>query len=290
MTMTHDAIHAAIMHGQAVGAGYRLAPPHQSPRGMVGTQLGRQAGSSLEFREHRDYHPGDDLRHIDWAAYARSDRLNVKLYREEVSPHLDLIVDASASMALADSAKAAATFGLAAALASAASSSGYSQRTFCMGERVMPMPGGVAPDAWRPPEMTAAPDIEAWHAAGPMMRSQSIRIVISDLLLDVDPVPWLGAVSHNAAGLWVVQMLAEADAEPPQRGSLRLVDSETGELREVFVDAAMQQRYRENLARHQQMWVEACRHAGAAMVTLIAERFVSAWPMLPLVEAGLLQV
>ena len=37
--------------------------------------------------------PGDDLRHVDWAAYARSDSLNIRLYREEVAPRLDLLID-----------------------------------------------------------------------------------------------------------------------------------------------------------------------------------------------------
>ena len=37
-------------------------------------------GESMEFMDHREYQPGDDLRRLDWAAYARSDKMIVKLY------------------------------------------------------------------------------------------------------------------------------------------------------------------------------------------------------------------
>lgn len=55
-------------------------------------------GRSLEFREHRQYAPGDDLRHIDWKAYGRQDRLFVKQYEEETNLRATLLVDCSASM------------------------------------------------------------------------------------------------------------------------------------------------------------------------------------------------
>ena len=48
---------------------------------------------------------GDDLRRLDWAAYARSDKMIVKLYRQEVCPHLDIVLDGSCSMAVAGSEK-----------------------------------------------------------------------------------------------------------------------------------------------------------------------------------------
>ncbi len=52
------------------------------------------------FQDHRPYVPGDDPRHIDWQAYARSEHYTMKLYREEVRPIADLVLDCSASMFL----------------------------------------------------------------------------------------------------------------------------------------------------------------------------------------------
>jgi hypothetical protein len=56
-------------------------------------------GLSVEFSEYRDYQPGDDLRHLDWQLFARSDRLYVKQYTQETNVRLYVVCDTSASMA-----------------------------------------------------------------------------------------------------------------------------------------------------------------------------------------------
>ena len=59
-------------------------------------------GQSIEFLQHRQYLPGDEIRHIDWKVYARQDRLHIKQYEEETNLRLNLLVDRSASMAYGD--------------------------------------------------------------------------------------------------------------------------------------------------------------------------------------------
>lgn len=66
---------------------------------LGGRHRSPHTGVSVEFVERRAYVQGDDLRHLDWKAYARSDRLSVKRYEEETNLECTLIVDASASMA-----------------------------------------------------------------------------------------------------------------------------------------------------------------------------------------------
>ncbi|HMG21558.1 MAG TPA: DUF58 domain-containing protein [Kofleriaceae bacterium] len=56
-------------------------------------------GSSVEFAEHKEYSPGDELRHVDWKAYAKLDRYYVKQYEQESQLTVYLVLDASASMA-----------------------------------------------------------------------------------------------------------------------------------------------------------------------------------------------
>ena len=55
-------------------------------------------GSSVEFAEHREYVPGDDIRHIDWKVFGRSDRFYIKQYEEETNLRVQLVLDASESM------------------------------------------------------------------------------------------------------------------------------------------------------------------------------------------------
>ena len=58
-------------------------------------------GSSVEFAEHKEYSPGDELRHVDWKAYAKQDRYYVKQFEQESQLAVYLVLDASASMAFA---------------------------------------------------------------------------------------------------------------------------------------------------------------------------------------------
>ncbi len=55
-------------------------------------------GQTVEFRQHRPYAPGDDLRYVDWKVWAKQDRYYVKQFEEDTNLRLTLLVDASASM------------------------------------------------------------------------------------------------------------------------------------------------------------------------------------------------
>lgn len=282
----------ALASGERAGARYALATPKQTPTGLTGMQLGSRAGESLEFKDHRHYQPGDDLRRIDWQAYARSDKLIVKVYREEVNPHLDLLLDGSASMGLVESAKPRAALGLAAALVTAAENAGFAHQVHLAGEGCRPLEqGAVRPSAWPDVDFDATRSLaEALEQLPPRWRAQGLRVLVSDLLFMGDPLRTVEHLAHGAAGVHVVQLLADADVNPAQRGNVRLVDSESGAVREVFIDAAAERRYRDNLARHQQHWHAAVRQVGGTMTTLIAEPLVERWDLSDLVQAGVLEV
>src|SRR5688572_6240824 len=66
--------------------------------GHTGSYGSPRRGTSLEFADYRKYSPGDDLRYLDWGIYARTDRLYVRIFREEVDLFAYVFIDASASM------------------------------------------------------------------------------------------------------------------------------------------------------------------------------------------------
>ncbi len=68
---------------------------------LGGLHASRHKGSSIEFQEHKEYSPGDEIRHIDWKAYARLDRYTVKQFEQETNLRAYLLVDASGSMGYA---------------------------------------------------------------------------------------------------------------------------------------------------------------------------------------------
>lgn len=65
----------------------------------VGRHRSPHKGSSVEFKEHRPYVPGDELKNIDWKAFGKSDRLYIREFEEETNLRCMLLVDQSGSMA-----------------------------------------------------------------------------------------------------------------------------------------------------------------------------------------------
>jgi uncharacterized protein (DUF58 family) len=65
---------------------------------ITGRHKSSHRGFSVEFTEHREYVHGDELRHLDWRAYARSDRYYIKLYAQETNLRATLVLDNSNSM------------------------------------------------------------------------------------------------------------------------------------------------------------------------------------------------
>ena len=66
---------------------------------MSGTHRSPYQGMAVEFAQHRQYVPGDDIKHLDWKVYGRSDKLYIKQYQQETNLDVVIMVDASASMA-----------------------------------------------------------------------------------------------------------------------------------------------------------------------------------------------
>src|SRR5690606_33187163 len=84
----------AVSRGEALGLaarkiveGYRVGE-HRSPF----------HGFAIEFAQHREYAPGDDMRHLDWKVLGRSDRYYIKQYEQDTNFVAHLLVDGSASM------------------------------------------------------------------------------------------------------------------------------------------------------------------------------------------------
>lgn len=261
----------AIAEGERIGSEYLLVPPRTILSGGIGARVGRRAGGSLEFRDHRDYEPGDDLRHLDWSIFARTDRLTVKQYHEEISLFLDLIVDGSRSMSLGE--KGRASLALAALFASAARTAGlqYALR-LARDDLELVSRGAARPTEWRDFGFDHAGTPAAAVTAGAgALRPLSVRVFISDLLWPGEPQAVAAALGYGAAAVVIVQLLAADEVEPDLRGGWRLVDIESGDFSDVLVDAGAVSQYRDALARHRELWDDAARGVRALVVRGVAE-------------------
>jgi uncharacterized protein (DUF58 family) len=263
----------AIARGEAAGSGYVLLPPKTTLTGSGGASLSRRAGGSLEFRDHRDYEPGDDLRHLDWSVLARSDRLAVKQFHEEISPFVDIVLDGSRSMALSGTRKAEAAASIAAMLAAAAIASSFPYALTLVRDGLQTIArGAIRPTGWDEFAFDhAGSPAEALIDGARTLRPKSIRFFISDLLWPGEPLAVAGSLAHGATAVVIVQVLAAAEVSPDVKGGWRVVDVESGGSREVFVDAVALAQYREALARHRGLWDDAARQTRAVVARCVAE-------------------
>lgn len=76
----------------------QLTARHVAQGALAGIHRSLRRGTSIEFSEHKRYTPGDDVRHVDWRAYAKTDRFHVKQFEDETNLRVELLLDHSQSM------------------------------------------------------------------------------------------------------------------------------------------------------------------------------------------------
>ena len=270
---------------QAV-ARYQLGLPRMPVSGRSGELLGRGTGSSLEFQEYRQYHPGDDIRHLDWAAYARSDALMVRLYREEISPRMEILLDASQSMTSSDPTreisepapiKATVARQLACTLTLLGGNLGGRPSLIPITDNtpLEPLPLESLDRLDTLPFVGRRTLREALDARAVPLKRQTVRVVISDFLFPHDPDALLRHLAGDASVLWVLQVLNAWEARPTAVGGRKLLDLETQEEANLQVVEKTIAEYSARLLALQQELARACRRVHATFAILIAERGLS---------------
>jgi uncharacterized protein (DUF58 family) len=248
-------------------AGFRLAIPRTPINGRAGERLGSGTGSSLEFQDYRPYAPGDDLRHVDWAAYARSETLAVRLYREEVAPRIDLVIDVSRSMAVTE-AKHRAYGELLGVLALACANTAADTRIVTTA-RAAPQPMQGPEDIERVLHCDAGLSVlEESHLP---LRRRSLRIVVSDFLFPHDADDLVVRLGRDCALLSLIQITLREEADPMATGGHRLVDIEGRGEQDQVLDAAAVRDYRVRFSRLRLGLSMGARRAGARFAHVVAE-------------------
>ncbi|MDK3155355.1 DUF58 domain-containing protein [Kamptonema cortianum] len=252
---------------------------HQTWRGQTGQMLGTGTGSSLDFQDHRPYFPGDDPRGINWQAYARTGVYTMKLYRDEVSPRLDLIMDASASMFL-DQTKAICSARLLYFCLESALLHGASVRLYlltaagvCLVQPeefdTLDLSGdnGGQNAADIPPNLTPA----AWLPQIPV-RMGSLRVWITDLLFESAPDTILPHLINNRGRGLIFSPFSIGESEPDWTGNTEFIDAESPTRRHQNVTGSLLRDYKSSYARHFELWKLHSRKLGIALTRIHAER------------------
>lgn len=233
--------------------------------GAIGERASRRRGGSAEFQDHRAYSPGDDLRRVDWAAFARTGEPVLKLFRAEEDSVLRLVLDASASLSFGTPPKLEVARRIAAAIGYLALANGQRAQVLIARqanghapsrslERAHPPRRGRAalpsllrdlsePTAGGPGDLAGALDQAVQQSTRP-----GLLVVASDFL---DPGPVTRALTRACAAghrVALVQVLAREEIDPSYEGDFTFVDAENQAELELSMDAAAVDAYVTRLA------------------------------------------
>lgn len=214
----------------------------------------KKTGSGIEFADHREYVPGDDLRYLDWNVYGRSGRLLLRLFEEEEDLSIYILLDCSRSMAFGEPPKFDHARKLAAAMAYVGLANldrvGVVAWSTTVDRELPPSRGkgrifkvfdflrSVSPEG-----TTALADVARVFAT--RNKRRGVAVIISDLY---DPQGFergINAVRYQKFEPMVIHVVDPREADPGTRGDVTLYDIETGENREITLTDAMIERYRQ---------------------------------------------
>lgn len=236
-------------------------------------------GFSVEFADHREYVPGDDLKYLDWQVFARTDRYYIKRYEEETNLRCHLLLDRSASMGFGTGGMTKWDYGclLATCLAYLMMKQQDAAGLALFGSK----PGLLLPPRCRTSHlrqmiqtMIANPPTGETNLSGSLsamvrnLKRRGLVVLISDLIDDpaetLKAIRLLGSHGHDVI---VFQIRDATEAEFPFDGATVFRDLETGE--ELEVDpAAVRESYLRNLEEETEMFRKGLQEAGIDYVPL----------------------
>ncbi len=265
-----------------------------------GSYSSPRRGTSLEFADYRRYSPGDDIRYIDWGIFARSDRLYVKLFREEVDLFVYLFIDASGSMAfpsLKEKFSPACHVALALAYVVLANhdhvklhllqgASASSASPFYRGRhRIMDCIAFVS-------SLSPQGPLEMAQALGEQLkrlRRPGKAILLSDFLMPSSSYQQgLNLLRAFNLDISVIQLLSRQEVNPPfPRGGLALVDSESQAEAGLEWSGELLKEYQKRLERHNLQLKSFCHQAGIHYSLFVTDHELSQFVLETLPAIGL---
>jgi uncharacterized protein (DUF58 family) len=203
---------------------------------------------------------------VDWSAYARSEILTVRLYREEVAPRIDLVLDVSRSMTLTEQKGRA--YGELCGLMACASASTEAD------SRILTGASGEGRPLERPEQierfLSCDAKLSALEEPNIPLRRRSLRVVISDFLFPHDADVLVGRLARDGASLAIIQLTLKEEADPSAEGGRRLQDVEGYGEFDIVIDEKTARDYSERFGRLRLGLARAARRVGANFSHVVA--------------------
>lgn len=241
--------------------------------GVTGIHKSATRGSSVEFAEYRKYAPGDDIKHVDWKVYARTDRFYMKEFEADTNLRCYIVLDTSRSMAFAaeNGTKFEYACRLAATLAYILVHQGDSVGLLCFADgAVCDIPPRRTPSHLKhifdtlsevkPTGKTAM--VQTIHDLAERIRQRALVVVLSDCF--TEPAPLLDCFQHmrfRKHDLAVFHLLDRQELDFNFDRPIRFMDIE-GSFNMITDPSVIQGGYRKELDRYLEDLKRGCREFG----------------------------
>lgn len=241
---------------------------------LTGVHKSPYKGFSVEFAEHRQYYPGDEIRHIDWRAYGKTDRYYIKEYEEETNLKAHLLVDASGSMGY-KGANNASKFQFAQYVAASLAYLMLHQRdtvglaTHDTKVRTLIPPKASSKHLLRvlqaleqtqPGGETALAPL--WDRLADQVRQRGLVVILSDCFGEVGPLQRaLQHFRHRRHEVMLFHILAPEEIEFPFKKWTQFRNLEVNGHKLLVDPQQLRKHYRDNFERFSKELRDACGHA-----------------------------
>lgn len=240
-----------------------------------GGHRSKRYGTSLDFADYREYHPGDDFRRIDYHLYARLDLLLLRLFEAEDDLTLRLVIDTSSSMQWYGKSLQARRLAAALGFVALVRRDAVTVHSFPLDRSAPRFNGRGAADAMfrHIDNLEDQGPTDLARATGDLLSRRGlpgVTVVVSDLLTD----EWeeaLARLPSRGDQVVVVHILAREETDPDLIGDLDVIDSETGQRVPVSLSPERMDEYR----RHVTDWLArveaACHRRGSVYLRVMAD-------------------
>lgn len=241
--------------------------------GSGGNRKSRSKGSSVEFSDFREYSLGDDFRRIDWNAYGRFDRLFVKLFMEEREAMVNVFVDSSRSMDFGEPKKSLAAIKLSGVLAYLALNNLDRVCINSLSETLVKQSQALngrgmfqrCADFLENMKFDGITDLNSCIKKKEF-KGSGVSIIFSDFFTPGGIEEAVKYLMYKKQEVILVHILAPEELSPDMEGQIRLMDSETGEARDISVTPVLLKQYDKELNAFINNIREFCSKMGAAYI------------------------
>jgi len=258
----------------------------QAVEGAVsGLHHSRYQGRNVEFSEHRPYNPGDELRHIDWRVYAKTNRFHIKLFEEDTNLRALILTDLSRSMEFADSTPSKALYArqLSAAFSYLMLGQGDSVGLAIFDQKVRAyIPPRHRSDQWgallqslaeTPITREESNIASVLSTLGEHLKKRGIVILISDLIDEPAAVlNRLTLLRKQQQEIIVFQVLAPEEIDLPYFGTVEFLALEGAVDLLLTTPKRLQKSYRERVARFIDTYRIGCLELGIDYLLVRTDR------------------